>query len=54
MVRNVEIMPKERTVKKVFKNIPDGRRFVVKPRKRWLDDVKNYLKKMHVRSWKNK
>jgi hypothetical protein len=46
-------MSKERTVKNVFKNIPDGNRSVGKPRKRWLDVVKNDLKKMDVRSWKN-
>jgi len=35
-----------------FKNIPEGRRSVVKPSKRWLDDVENDLKKMAVRGWK--
>jgi len=42
-------MSEERTVKKVFKNIPEGKRSVGKPRKRWLDDVENDLKKMGVR-----
>jgi hypothetical protein len=28
---------KKRTVKKVFKNIPEGKRSVGKPRKRWLE-----------------
>jgi hypothetical protein len=40
VVRNVEIMPKERTVKNVFKNVSDGKGFVVKPRKRWLTSLK--------------
>jgi len=35
-----------------FKNIPEGKRSVVKPSKRWLDDVENDLKKMAVRGWK--
>jgi hypothetical protein len=42
-------MPEERTVKKVFKNVPGGKTFFGKPRKRWLDDVKNDLKKTGVR-----
>jgi len=41
---HVERRPEERSVKKVFKNIPEGRRFVGKPRKRKMDDVENYLK----------
>jgi hypothetical protein len=48
----VERMPEERTVKKVFKNIPEGKMSVGKPRKRWLDDVENDLKKMGVRGWR--
>jgi hypothetical protein len=27
-------------------NIPDGKRPAGKPRKRWLDDAENFLKKM--------
>ena len=41
----VERMPEERTVKKVFENIPEGETSVGKPRKRWSDDVENDLKK---------
>jgi hypothetical protein len=44
-------MPLERTVKKVFKNIPEGRRCVGKTRKRWLDNAENDMKKMGVRGW---
>jgi hypothetical protein len=43
-------MPEERTVRKVFKNNPEGKRSVGKPRKRWLDDVEYDLKKMGVRA----
>jgi len=31
-------------VKKVFKNISEGKRFVGKSRKKQLDDTENYLK----------
>ena len=34
---------------KVFKNFPEGGRSVGKPRKRWMDDVENDLKKMGIR-----
>jgi hypothetical protein len=45
-------MSEERTVKKVFKNTLEGKSSVGKPRKRWLCDVKNDLKKMGVRGWR--
>jgi hypothetical protein len=35
-------------VKKVFKNIPEGKGSIGKQRKRWLDNVENDLKKMSV------
>jgi len=38
-------MPKERTVKKVLKNILEGEISFRKPRKRWLDDVEYVLRK---------
>jgi hypothetical protein len=44
----VERVSEKRTVVKVFNNIPDGKRSVEKPRKRWMNDVENYLKKMGV------
>jgi hypothetical protein len=44
-------MPDGRTVKKTFKNIREGKRSFGNPRKRWLDDVENGLKKTGVRGW---
>jgi hypothetical protein len=48
----VERIPEERIVKKVFENIPEGEKSVGKPGKRWLDDVKNDLKKKGIRGWR--
>jgi len=46
-------MPGNRVVKEVFANVEEGELSVVKPRKRWLDDVENYLQKTGVRdAWK--
>jgi hypothetical protein len=36
----------------VFKNIPERKRSVGKPRKRWLDDIENDLKQMGVIGWR--
>ena len=33
-------MPEERNVKKVFKNIPEGRKSAEKSRKRWLKMIR--------------
>jgi hypothetical protein len=45
---HVERMPEEKAMKKLFKNIR-GRRYLGKPRKKWLDDVENDLKRMGVK-----
>jgi hypothetical protein len=45
-------MSEERTVKNVFKNTAERKSSVGKPRKKCLDDFKNYLKKMRVRCWR--
>jgi hypothetical protein len=37
-LEHVEQMSKERTVKKVFRNMLEGKRSVGKPRKTWYDD----------------
>jgi hypothetical protein len=42
-------MTEERTVRRVFKSIPEGRGFIGKPRKRRFYAVENALKKMGVR-----
>jgi hypothetical protein len=39
-------------VKKAYKNIPEGKRFFGKPRKRRLHDVENDVKKMGVPGWR--
>jgi hypothetical protein len=48
----VKRIPKERTMKKLFNNIPKGKRFFRNPRKKWLDDVENDLKKIGFRDWR--
>ena len=48
----MERISEERTVKEVFKNTPEGERSVGKPKKRWLVDVENDLKKMGVTGWR--
>jgi len=40
-------MPEERNMKNVY--IPEGKRCVGMPRKIWLEDAKNEMKKMGVR-----
>ena len=48
-------MPEERNVKKVFKNIPEGKkkRYFGRKRKRKRGNVKNDLKEMGVRGLQN-
>jgi ABC-type cobalamin transport system ATPase subunit len=41
----LERIPSQRNMKKVFKDIPKGKKSFGKPRKRWLDDVENHMKK---------
>ena len=48
----MERIAKERSVKKLFKNIPEEKRSIGKPRKRWLGDNENDLKKMGVKGWR--
>jgi hypothetical protein len=44
-------MPEERTLEKVFKNTPEGRRSVRNPRNRWLEVVENDLKETSAKGW---
>jgi hypothetical protein len=53
VIGHVERVPEEETVKNVFKNIPEGKKFRCKAKTAMLDDVKNYLKNMDVRGWRN-
>jgi hypothetical protein len=43
-----------RTVKQVFKNTPEGKRSVGKPKKKWLDDAENGLKEISVKEAEEK
>jgi hypothetical protein len=53
MIRIYGKNTRTKVVKKVFKNTPEGKESVGTPRKRWLDDAKNDLKKMYVTGWKS-
>jgi len=49
---HVERMPEERTVKNVFKSIPEGKRSVSKIRNWWFNIAENDLKEMCVKGWR--
>jgi hypothetical protein len=51
---HVKRMPETRNVKKVFLGKPDGRRRRGRPRKRWLDDLEEDLRKLGVKGWRMK
>jgi hypothetical protein len=51
---HVERMAEDRVVKKVFKGKTGRRRLQGRPRKRWLDDVEEDLRKMGVRRWRSR
>jgi len=50
----VKRTPEERTVAKLFKNVPEGKGSIGEPRNGWLDDVKNGLKKTDVKGLQKK
>ncbi|PSN50134.1 hypothetical protein C0J52_15092 [Blattella germanica] len=47
-------MSETRTAKKIFIGKLEGRRRRGRPRKRWIDDVEEDLRKMGVRCWRRK
>jgi hypothetical protein len=49
---HVERMPEDRMVKKIYLGHPSGRRLRGRPRKRWLDDVEDDIRKMRIRRWR--
>ena len=49
---HMERMPDSRMVQHVFRGHPHGRRLPGRPRKRWLDDVEEDLRKLRVRDWR--
>lgn len=51
---HVERMREERWARKVMEWKPPGRRARGRPRKRWLDDVREDLEVMRVRNWRRK
>lgn len=51
---HVERMSEDRAVKKVYRGNPGGKRCKGRPRKRWLEDVENDLRKMGVRRWRKR
>jgi hypothetical protein len=54
LLGHVKRTPEKGTVKKMFKNIPEGKRSVGEPRNGWLDDVNNDLKKISVKGLQKK
>jgi hypothetical protein len=47
-------MDQTKVAKKIFENRSEGRRKVVRPRLRWLEEVKNDLKEMKVKRQRQK
>jgi hypothetical protein len=46
-------MPEERVVKKVYKWKLKLRRPLGRPKNRWEDDIRNYMKKLKTKKWTN-
>jgi hypothetical protein len=49
---HVERMSEERVVKRLHQNTPEGSRNVGRPRLRWMDDVKEDVRRMGVTNWR--
>jgi len=45
-------MSDERVVKRLYQNTPEGSRSVGRPRLRWIDDVREDLRRMGVTNWR--
>ena len=48
----MERMSEERVVKGLYQNAPEGSGSVGRPRLRWMDDVREDLRKMGVTDWR--
>jgi len=49
---HVERTSEERVVKTLYQNIPEGSRSVGRPRLRWMDTVREDLRRMGVTNWR--
>jgi len=49
---HVERMSEERAVKRLYQNAPEGSGSVGRPRLRWMDDVREDLRRMGVTDWR--
>ena len=45
-------MSEERVVKRLYQNTPEGSRSVGRPRLRWMEDVREDLRRMGVTNWR--
>jgi hypothetical protein len=50
----VERMPEDRVIKKLYMSKPEESRSVGRPKMRWLDDVEEDLRKMRISGWRGK
>jgi len=50
----VERMSEESVVKRLYQNTPEGSRSVGRPRLRWMDDVREDLRRMGVTNWRTR
>jgi hypothetical protein len=46
-------MSEERMVQKIYKWKPMLRRPLGRPKNRWEDDIRNYMKKLKIKNWAN-
>ena len=47
-------MSEERVVKRLCKNTPEGSRSVGRPTLRWMDDMREDLRRMGVTNWRTR